>query len=59
MKTIKKKIKDEAAKIARAKERVEARNNRKLRALEQALEIQASNEVDKEEKLEAIFKAKN
>lgn len=34
MKTIKKKIKDEAAKIARAKERVEARNNRKLRALE-------------------------
>lgn len=58
MKTIKKKIKDEAAKIARAKERVEARNNRKLRALEQALEIQASNEVDKEEKLETIFKAK-
>lgn len=57
MKTIKK-IKDEAAKIARTKERVEARNTRKLKALEQALEIQASNEVDKEEKLEAIFKAK-
>lgn len=58
MKTIKKKIKDEAAKIARAKERVEARNNRKLRALEQTLEIQASNEVDEEEIQEAILKAK-